>query len=236
MIYLISEPNEEGDHAVVHPVLRCAVRIVSLINDGRIDASRRIGEASLTEQLHTPRATVRSALDHLEVVGLVKRIPRAGTYLTEVGPQEFCQTMDIRAALEALAVKQATARVRNSDLEHLRCLASEVDDLNQRALDGESVHPEVQSKDLDFHFSIVHLSGNQRLATLLAQQRLVEQTFNFAGSTVVLRPRRDVPIPTHLEIVEAIASYDPDRAETIIRRHILRTKELRVGAITGEII
>lgn len=235
MSFLNSEFALNGSFSKPNPILECASRIVGLARDGQIDISRRIGEGSLTAQLSTSRATVRSALDHLELTGLVKRIPRAGTFLTPVGPKEFCQVMDIRAALEALAARQAASHAHPSTIVKLRELAAEVDSLNRRYIEGEnSALTELSSRDSAFHFAITRLSGNDRLALTLAQQRLIEQSFSLDKDTSMLYSRHDRPVPTHMEIVEAIASRDPAVADETVRQHILRTKELRLGTFTGE--
>ncbi len=235
MMFLKSVQNASME-ASLHPVLECAARIVGLTKTGQLDASRRLGEGSLTTVLSTSRRTVRSALDHLEISGLVKRVPRAGTYLTSVGPREFCQVMDIRAALESLCARQAAIRARPSDVEALATGAAVVDALNQRILDGDrSAYAEVSEEDLAFHSAIARLSGNPSLVSTLAQQRLIEQSYCLMNELAVMRPQHDRPVPTHAEVVEAIASRDPARADLVMRRHILRTKELRLGTITGEI-
>jgi len=235
MSILNSDFNLREDLAVTHPILECASRIVGLMREGRIDVSRRIGEGSLTSQLRASRATVRSALDHLEITGLVKRIPRAGTFLTPIGPKEFCEVMDIRAALESLSARLAAGRAHPTTIDKLRALAREVDDLNQRYIEGDNgTLIELAARDLEFHSAIAHLSGNPQLVLTLGQQRLIEQSFSLKLDTSMLYSIHDRPVPKHIEIAEAIANRDAAAADLLVRQHILRTKELRLGTFTGE--
>ncbi len=235
MLKLHSELRGNGVPAL-HPVLDCASRILGLSQVGELDINRRIGEGSLTRRLAASRSTVRSSLDHLEMIGLARRVPRAGTFLNSMGPQQFCEVMDVRAALEALCVRLATSRALDPDIENLMTQAAKVDQFTQRLFNGDtSAFEQAAPLDRAFHFAIAKLSGNSRLASTLAQQRLIEQSYTLAEKDMVLRPLYDRPVPTHSEIVEAIASRNPAQAEVVMRRHILRTKELRLGTISGEV-
>lgn len=215
--------------------LDCAGQIVRLINSGAVVPGRRIGESSLAARLKFPRAAVRSALDHLEATGLLERRPRSGTFLREIPVAEFCDVMDIRAALEALAASQAALRASDKEIRNLEKQVDAVDNLNRRFTGGDAqVISRLTQRDLEFHLSLAALSGNSRLVTALRQQRLIEFTFTLVPRKTPFRPRRDRPIPTHREIVEAIASRNPHLAAQTARRHILRTKEAHLGSFAGE--
>ena len=216
-------------------VLDCAAQIVGLINSGEIDPTRRIGESSLAARLQISRAAVRSALEHLEIAGLMERRPRAGTYLRKISVTEFSEAMDIRATLEALGAGQAAVRAGKDELQNLAEQAAAVDELNRRYTGGDvSAIPELTRQDREFHLQVAILSGNSRLAGTLQQQRLIEFTFTLASLPTPYRPRRDRPIPSHRDVVAAIASHDPQKARLVIKRHILRTKETRLGVFTDE--
>jgi len=218
-------------------VLNCAGQIVSLIRSGQIVLHRRIGESSLAETLQVSRTIVRSALEHLEMAGLVVRVPRSGTFLREISVSEFCDVMDIRAALEALSARLAATRAQEHELKGLAALAKHVDTLNRRFANGdEKAVLELAQRDLEFHLAIAKMSGNGRLASTLKQQRLIEFTFAMAQHTVIYRELKDRPVPPHGDIVKAIRKRDPIQAEEVMRRHILRTKEARLGYFTGEIV
>lgn len=220
----------------MHPVLDCATRLVTLSHTGRVDVTRRVGEGSLARMLQTSRSTIRASLDHLEMIGLARRVPRAGTFLNVVGPKKFCEVMDVRASLEGLSVRLAATRATEADLGRLRSEAVELDRLNARLIDGDyREYEETARLDMAFHFFIARLADNSCLVSTLAQQRLVERSYRLAEVERYLRAQYDRPVPTHMEIVDGIAGRDPAKAELVMRRHILRTKELRLGSISGEV-
>ncbi len=215
-------------------VLDCVGKVVSLMREGQIVEDRRIGESSLAKTLKTSRTTIRAALQHLEMAGLVVRVPRSGTFLRKITVREFCDVIDIRASLEALAARLAATRTRDHDAQDLQIKARRVDDLTRRFFaerDGSAMF-DLAQRDLEFHLSIAELSGNSRLVSVLKQQRLIEFTFALSQDPAAAG-RSHKLTPTHLEIADAIASRDAAGAEKLIRRHILRTKEARAG-VTGE--
>jgi len=230
--------SHELDEATeVGTTAECAAKVIELVGTGRIIPNRRIGEASLAEELGVPRAAIRSALEHLEISGLVTRVARSGTFSREFTVTEFCDAMDVRAALEALSARLATMRITPEELESLASVAVNIDEMGQRLMSREqAVIPSLIVADLEFHMEIARISGNKRLILTLQQQHLIEYTFSLASQPEVLQyPRPDRPVPTHVELVEAMASRDSQAAGQMMRRHILRTKELRLGSFTGEI-
>lgn len=217
-------------------VLECSYRILELVRTGVIDPKNRVGEASLTSELGTARSTVRAALDHLEVSGLVERVPRSGTFFRTISIKKLSDGMDVRAALEALAARQAAIQASDAEFSDLRERAAHVDSLNKLLVDGDnSCLPALMESDRAFHLRVAELSGNRLLPSVLEHQRIIEQSY-LAGirDQYVYRPRKDRPVPTHVEIVDALCSGDPHVAEETMRRHILRTKEIRLGAFTGD--
>lgn len=216
-------------------VLKCAGKVISLIRSGEIVLHRRIGESSLADRLGVSRAVVRSALEHLEMAGLVARVPRSGTFVKEVSVREFCDVMDIRAALEALSARLAAVRADDVDIKELISLGRKVDALSRRRTDGDlSVGLDLAEVDLEFHLAIAKMSGNHRLASTLQQQRLIEFTFALTQEKMIYRQEKHRPIPSHLEIAESLAAHDGAKAEELMRFHILRTKEARLSIFTGE--
>lgn len=235
---LLTQSPMSVKKAVILPpadkVLECAGKVIALIRGGEIVLHRRIGESSLADKMGVSRAVIRSALEHLEMVGLVTRVPRSGTFVKEVSIREFCDAMDIRAALEALSARLAAARGDDTQIKSLLSLGRRVDTLSLGRASGDvSVIVELAETDREFHLAVAKMSGNERLASTLQQQRLIEFTFALTQKTVY-RPAKNRAIPTHTEIAEALASHDGNQAEELMRRHVLRTKEAQLSAFTGE--
>ena len=212
--------------------------IISMLHSGHLRPDKRIGEASLSSELGLPRGRVRSALEELKQFGVLVRVPRSGTFLRSISLDSFCESIDIRAALEALAIRLFCAKADSSQLSALADLAEEVDELNGEILAGNrSVYPVLMKKDLMFHATIAENSGNQRLFDTLKKERLIEYTFCLLETEIkVPQPSSDLPVPTHAEIAKALMKRDAKLSEELVRQHILRTKTLRLLRYTSEMI
>ncbi|MGE9290293.1 MAG: GntR family transcriptional regulator [Puniceicoccales bacterium] len=212
--------------------------IISMLHSGYLRPDKRIGEASLSSELELPRGKVRSALEQLKQIGVLVRVPRSGTFLKSITLDSFCESIDVRAALEALAVRLFCVKASPAMLTDLKKLAARVDELNQEVIAGNnSVYPLLMNHDLEFHATIAENSGNVRLFETLKKERLIEYTFCLLESeTKVPKPSADLPVPAHMEIAEALCEGDANRAEVLMRQHILRTKTLRLLRYTGEMV
>jgi DNA-binding GntR family transcriptional regulator len=71
--------------------------------------------------------------------------------------------------------------------------------------------------DFAFHFTIVRASGSRLLREFWERMRLATTTF-----LTISKSHRSLPEITerHVEVLEALRSQDPDKAEQAMRRHI----------------
>lgn len=210
----------------------CVLQILSLIKEGRLQPGDRVGEISIAQQIGMSRAPTRSALDRLAQANVLERVPRAGTFVRELSLEEFSEIMDVRAYLECLSARLAAQRVTPEQTDQLKALAAEADRLNR---DG----PEVPQRrrlqvDTQFHNLVAALSGNHRLIALLENQHLLEFSFlsgfRFAATNEHLR----AALPTHEAIARAISRRQVDEAGDLMKKHILRSKQMRLSLALGE--
>lgn len=216
----------------------CVVTIMQMIREGRISATDRVGEASLASLLGVGLSAAREALKRLSEAGILVRISRTGSFVRKFTLQDFVQIMDVRCALECLAIRQATLTCSESALDELRQEALKVDEIAVNPyLQNKYDHNEPSSfeRDRDFHLQVCRLSKNEWLLSILKNQHLLERCFlmelQFQGLGEAAKK-----IPSHVEIVEAMVTRNIDTAEDAIQRHILMHKEIRVRSLMGELV
>jgi len=219
-----------------------AHRLERMIFDGELAAGARLPpERELQESLGVSRVSVREALHHLELKGLVDRRPgrgtvvvapdrsaRVGTLLARLSADErdLLELMDLRAAIEPPIAARAAGRATPQDVRGLRALAAEM----ERAPDVARAI----ELDQEFHAAIARATHNPTLALLL------EVTADWLHATrrkaLQSRRRRSESIAAHAAIVEAIAAHHPAAAAEAMRDHIdavnrlLAERELPQGA------
>ena len=81
------------------------------------DAAPRLDERRLAEGLGVSRTPVREALSRLEQEGLVRNVPRRGTFVVRKSRREIVEIIEVWAALESMAARLATRAADDAALE-----------------------------------------------------------------------------------------------------------------------
>jgi DNA-binding GntR family transcriptional regulator len=219
---------------------RCVREIVELIRRKELKAGQRLGEVAMARRLKIGRAPVRVAFDHLARAGLLERIARSGTFVRRVTLQEWCELMDLRAALESMAARLACKRLSPAEMEKLAQVAKRLDQRSIRLQAQEMAKGSAAAQDeelvqleREFHHTIATASGNHKIMELLENHGILENLF-LMGQT--FPPRRMPPsedIPDHAEVVKSLRSGDPNAAAESILKHLLLSKEQFVANVVG---
>lgn len=210
----------------------CVSLILKLIRTGQIPMGSRVSEVLLSRRLKFGRAPVRAALDRLASLGVVERLPRAGTFVREVDIADYCEIFDVRAGLEGMAGYLATRNLGEAQLEQLEKVAATLDALDINGFSEDSSRAEqlqhldtLFALDFEFHMGIAKACGNKRIILLLEQQHLLERSFILG---IGLPPRRDkskITYPDHRDIVKAIRQGEPSVVRATIQASLLGTKD-----------
>lgn len=100
-----------------------------------------IREKEIMEVFKVSRTPVREALMRLEMDGLVRIIPNAGTFVEEISFQKLKDVFEVRSHFVRLAGKLAAARISNEEIADVRRRIEEMkstkDTKTLMKLDGE---------------------------------------------------------------------------------------------------
>ncbi len=190
-------------------------RIVRRLRDaivaGDLPANSRLAEPELAKRLGVSRTPLREAIRQLAAEGFVSTIPRVGSFVSHVTPQDAEELYAVRAVIEGLAARQAA---ENPDPAKREILREILDELTKRKGDLRRYH-EMSGQ---FHDAIVTLSGNRRLQAIhngvsLHVSRM--RALSLAG-----RGRPEVSLRDHRRIVAAILQGRGAEAERLMRAHV----------------
>lgn len=193
-------------------------RVVEFIRGGiesrRYAPGYRLVESDLTAELGVSRGPVREALRRLAAERLVELIPNRGALVRRLALREALELLQIRIAVETLAVelaceraKQESVRVQfQKDIEGIWRDAPRTD---------ASAYLEENNR---FHQAIARASGNEQLIHLSRQLQfplILYQTRAALTSKDIERS-----IQHHRQIARAIMTGDGESASGIIKKHI----------------
>ena len=190
------------------------------ILSGELAPGTRLSVPELARRLEVSRSPVREALVQLVAEGLAVERSRRGVEVARVAREDVVELYQVRAAVEGLAARLAVGRFAAGHagapaLAELEGLLSA-----QKVAVGREDGAAFRELDRRFHFLLVHLSGNRRLAEaagrLVAELHLAARLLSAEGSHF----RRS--LAEHEHVMAALRARDPERAEIAMREHLQR--------------
>jgi DNA-binding GntR family transcriptional regulator len=176
---------------------------------GVLRPNEALVETDLAERLGVSRTPVRESLLRLAANGLIIS-RRRRWYVYEHTADEIKEIYEVRAANEGYAARLCCERASD---EQLQAIASA-----HTAVDRASAEERVSANDA-FHDQINCACGNQRLIKLITENRLFH--FNLRLAAAYSPEELDRSSQQHTELIAAVLARDGDRAEAVVRTHVL---------------
>lgn len=180
---------------------------------GELKPGERLMEIQLANKLGVSRTPIREAIRKLELEGLVLMIPRKGAEVAQITEKSLRDVLEVRRALENLAVQLACLRMSPQTLVDLKAAARAFEEI----LGGEDVTA-VAEADVAFHDVIYMATDNQRLISLLNNLR--EQMYRYRVEYLKKKECHKQLLWEHQEIIRAIEAGEIDVATKITEQHI----------------
>lgn len=203
-------------------------RVRAAILDLRLQPGQRLVERELVENLGVSRATIREVIRQLATEGLVTVVPQRGAEVTSLSASDAADIYEMRAALEALAVRRFVQRAAPEDVRALRAAVEEI--ARTASGSGGEARDQLGAKD---RFYEVLLAGSasdplqQTLAGLQARVRLLRAT----SLSVPGRPRQAAQ--ELAAVVDAIEAGDAEAAADACVHHIRNAAAAATAELEG---
>ena len=180
---------------------------------GELKPGERLMEIQLANKLGVSRTPIREAIRKLELEGLVLMIPRKGAEVAEITEKNMLDVLEVRRALEELAVKLACERITEEEIQELKDAA----DTFQKILSEKDI-TKIAEADEAFHDVIFKSTGNDRLIQLLNSLR--EQMYRYRLEYLKREEYHPQLLEEHQQIIDRITRKDQSEAAELIDRHI----------------
>jgi DNA-binding GntR family transcriptional regulator len=183
----------------------------SAILQGSIPAHSLVRQDEIAATYGVSRMPVREAIRSLEAEGLVIARPNRGSFVAPLDPDDAAEIFDIRASLEALALRRS---IPNMDDARKKAAADALTALEQANSDASS--------DLhrDFHLSLYAGAGS-RLLRLIGQH--IDAAERYLRLEATLVGTMDEDRYEHRALLEATIAGDVRGATRLIERHVAGT-------------
>ena len=212
-----SDPNVGNSQALADDVF---AQLRTAIVKGKLPPGSKINEPQLAARYGISRGPLREAIRRLEGCKLVEIKPNAGAKVVSLDELQAIEIYEIRESLEGLACRLAAANASAEDCLKLRELLARHE---QQIQSENGLLYYQQEGDLDFHYMVVRMGGNQRLFDLLCEELYhLLRLYRVQTSSQPSRPEQ--AFKEHHQIVDAIEKQDGELAEMLMRRHIANAK------------
>lgn len=167
----------------------------------------------LAERFGVSATPVREAMLDLVREGMVEPVRNKGFRVTELSDTQLDEYSEIRALIEAPAVRKVAETVDAQTIERLRPLAEQV----VAAATSGDVIAYIEA-DRRFHLALLALAGNAHLVEVVRDLRNRSRLYGVP----VLAERDELAASSrsHIELLDAIVAGDGPRAERLMHSHI----------------
>lgn len=181
-------------------------------------------EAKFCEMFGVSRTSVREAFRVLQALGYVENRPGKGAFVAanhiqdttpwyEVGNAQFTDFMEVRMAIETLAVRLAVERADDNDIKELE----EVHESFLQANENKDMVRLIMLDEL-FHTKIIKITKNQLLININSQ--LVEAFRVYRSESFTNQSVYKNAVGPHSRILECFRNHDPSQAMKEMRKHL----------------
>ena len=213
----------ENEYLPLRDVVFNTLRQASL--RGEFKPGERLMEIQLANKLGVSRTPIREAIRKLELEGLVIMIPRKGAEVADITEKSLRDVLEVRKALEELAVQLACEKITQEELEELAKAGENFKKVLKRSKDIT----EVAEAAVRFHDVIYMATDNQKLIHLL--NKLREQMYRYRVEYLKNPDVHEQLTQEHEEIVYHIKRREKVEATAVTCQHI----DNQVSAVTDKI-
>ena len=188
-------------------------RLRDLIIQGKLAPGSRLNERLLCEQLGISRTPLREAIKLLASEGLVALLPNRGAQVAPLESGRLAETLEVMAALEALAGELACRHALPASIAEIRALHEEMVAMHARG-DLASYFRYNQA----IHLKIVEASGNATLGNTYRQLNANVLRARYMAN--LSRERWDEAVREHERILAALEARDIAQLRRLLHDHL----------------
>jgi DNA-binding GntR family transcriptional regulator len=211
------------------------------IVDGALAGGTVLRQEDMAKKFGVSRVPVREAFHKLEGEGLVHTQPRRGVVVTPLLARDFEEILDMRLALESVAIDIAASRFSQEDLDAVMGFVEEAEKGMRNSATSVDFHQEFESRwgDLNwkFHRRLYEVAQRPRMLSVI--ESLNEQFARHLRARVSdpasLHDDTDLTadqqigknlaewaavMEEHRQLALACARHDGNAAKSILRHHI----------------
>ena len=193
---------------------------------GELKPGERLMELQLASKLGVSRTPIREAIRMLELEGLAVTVPRKGAEVAKMTEKDMEDVLQIRRALDELAVQLACDKMTEQQLRTLKMAARSFEE-STRSRDVKKV----AQADVAFHDAIYKSTDNPKLINMLNNLR--EQMYRYRVEYLKDESTYPALIAEHQKIYDGLKRKDKDYVVQAMSEHVVN-QEIEMKKIIRE--
>lgn len=186
--------------------------IREMITNGQHGPDEIFNSVELAKKFGVSRTPVTEAMKMLEAKGFVTILPGVGFKIRKPSIDEIVELLEIRGALELLAIKRAVNLCSSKDVN----LLEDILDKTRECIKTGNTEEYFQLNE-EFHFALYELSGYDRLIQL--QRDLWDWEAWYANVLYGNPEDIEVLLADHYKIVQCLRKKDLEESNNIGNEH-----------------
>ncbi|HSR31290.1 MAG TPA: GntR family transcriptional regulator [Anaerolineae bacterium] len=207
------------DHMALTDKVYAVLREKILLRE--LKSGEKVHIDEIASQLGVSRTPVKDAVNRLALEGLVEKVARRGTFVTELTLRDVAELFDLRLLLETYAAKNILETNRTEPLlaEMKTCLT-----YMQRAIDGDEYldYEGFMAWDRDLHLCLIKLADNRQLLQTYQGLNIhiqIARAHYLRSVEGALQAQQE-----HKAIYEAFQSGDVEQVNEALSTHVNNVK------------
>jgi DNA-binding GntR family transcriptional regulator len=180
---------------------------------GELKPGERLMELQLASKLGVSRTPIREAIRMLELEGLAVTMPRKGAEVAKMTEKDMEDVLQIRKALDELAVGLACDNMGEGELKDLFAALKNFEE-STRSGDVK----QIAQADVEFHDAIYQAADNPKLVNMLNNLR--EQMYRYRVEYLKNESVYPRLVQEHQEIYEGLRRKDKETVVEIVSHHV----------------
>lgn len=186
---------------------------------GELKPGERLMELQLASKLGVSRTPIREAIRMLELEGLAVTVPRRGAQVAKMTEKDMEDVLQIRKALDELAVGLACDNIQEADFEKLHVALKNFENSTR----GHDVKKIAQA-DVEFHDVIYQAANNPKLVNMLNNLR--EQMYRYRVEYLKNEAMYPTLVREHEEIFDCLKRKDRKAVIRVMGSHVVNQEEM----------
>ncbi len=185
--------------------------LLERIVTGDLKAEDKLRQDHLARQYETSHVPIREALLRLEAKGLAYSVPHKGTRVASLEPTEIREVIEMRIALESLALSHAIPQMTDQVLANA--------DQVRQDCDAAKTMLAWNRADRIFHLTLLSACKMPRLLASIEDLQILTARHIFVHFAADWVSRND---PDHTVLLEACRNGEVVKARDCLRDHLRR--------------